>query len=145
MVYAKVGKWTKEYDNEYQKRVYRAERQLAMEIVAKGNMLCAKCGSKNNLQINHIDGGGRAEIRSLSFRKRQFLKNIISGIRKTNDLNILCRNCNAYRKGNHYHHKRSDGNCECGFEDSSGETIHLGAEGIRMFGSSGVKIKKKMK
>ena len=54
---------------------------------------CARCGNDDIrvLQINHTDGGGTKE-RKIT-HNRAFYTSIINGTRSTNDLNVMCANC----------------------------------------------------
>lgn len=79
----------KRYHLEYRKRAFR---KISDEIK------CVNCGCDipEILEINHINGGGKAEIR-LKYGNiyRKFLDGIILGTRETKDLNLLCKICNA--------------------------------------------------
>jgi predicted RNA-binding Zn-ribbon protein involved in translation (DUF1610 family) len=69
-------------------------RRAAMMLVGKGDVICSGCGCDEYraLEINHINGGGTAE----QGRKRSTLyRRIVYRIRETDDLNLLCRVCNA--------------------------------------------------
>lgn len=83
----------KEKDNENNKKRYFATRLEALKIVSDGNLTCSNCGCDDIriLEINHING--RKEIDN--FNRYDFYRKIICGERKTDDLNILCRVCNA--------------------------------------------------
>src|SRR3990167_5751796 len=80
----------------YQKRWSKQNRLSALLIVGKGEMLCSncKCDDMLLLEINHENGGGAKEQR-LGLRGWRFYNAIIKGKRTTNDLNILCKVCNA--------------------------------------------------
>lgn len=54
---------------------------------------CNNCGCANIiiLEVNHKNGGGRRENK----RGLALYREIIAGRRKTKDLNVLCRVCNA--------------------------------------------------
>ncbi len=50
--------------------------------------------------MNHMNGGGRAELELKG--NWAFYTDILSGKRNTNDLNLLCANCNIiyeYERG----------------------------------------------
>ena len=78
-------------------------RQKLLEILCGGVPQCAKCGCDDTrvLEINHIDGGGGKEIQKMDSKNRKgvmaqgFYMSIIKNERKTDDLNVLCRPCNA--------------------------------------------------
>jgi len=76
---------------------------LAMQIVSNQKVPeCCRCGCKDSraLEINHKNLGGRKE----NLRGRLLYDAIISGKRKTDDLEITCRVCNAA----HYLEKKFD-------------------------------------
>ena len=66
-------------------------RKRALEIVGRGVLACSRCGCEKieALQINHINCDGYLEK-----GRRGFVGKILSGQRKTDDLNILCVVCN---------------------------------------------------
>jgi hypothetical protein len=59
-----------------------------------GGCQCCNCGCDelSFLEINHIDGGGCVEFRE---RGNRVIDDLVSGKRKTDGLNVLCRVCNA--------------------------------------------------
>ena len=80
---------------------YRSRLRLkALEKIAGTiGISCVNCGCDDvrTLEINHRNGGGRKE----EFRLRNkattaFYKQIITGDRKVDDLEITCRVCNAF-------------------------------------------------
>ncbi len=64
------------------------------KITGKEIPQCAACGCNQIefLEINHVNGGGRKETNKL---RGPFQDYILKTGRKTDDLNILCRVCNA--------------------------------------------------
>jgi hypothetical protein len=84
----------------HQKRLKQYHLKLRLKAFDKidPERKCANCGCDNPeiLEINHMNGGGKAEMR-LKYHNifRVFLDDIILGTRPTNDLNLLCRVCNA--------------------------------------------------
>ncbi len=101
--------WCRECNNKYHREYDRKTgitkkykwllRKKALLMI--GNS-CINCGETDIriLQINHKDGGGGKEYgkgkHSLMYRK------LISGERKTNDLDVRCANCNIlyeYERG----------------------------------------------
>lgn len=56
--------------------------------------VCVRCGCDDTrlLEINHKNGGGGREMKAKGV---EFYRSIISGERPTDDLEILCRPCNA--------------------------------------------------
>ena len=74
------------------KNVYNNRKRRAFELL--GGAFCESCGCDelDFLEINHIDGGGCKEWRS---RRAAMHDDLLSGKRATDDLNVLCRVCNA--------------------------------------------------
>jgi hypothetical protein len=105
--------WQKQYEREYKKRPeikarikiynerseyresrrmhYKKEKLKALEM--SGGAICINCGCNNVdfLEINHKNGGGKKEQKN----GIHFIQDIYLGKRKTDDLNVLCRVCNA--------------------------------------------------
>ena len=69
--------------------------QALLKVAGQKPLECEKCHCSNLsiLQINHINGGGGQEIKNFS-NSQAFYRAIRDGIRKTDDLNILCGVCN---------------------------------------------------
>ena len=69
-----------------------------LEVLAKIDpaMKCANCGCDDTrfLEINHIKGGGKKEQKKLGATQNLVLL-IQTGKRGAEDLNLLCRPCNA--------------------------------------------------
>src|SRR5690349_5266768 len=63
-------------------------------LVGRGSVLCIRCGCDRPemLEINHKNGGGREELRRL---KTTFYRMIARLERAVDDLELLCRPCNA--------------------------------------------------
>ena len=78
---------------EYSKLLREKYRFLALQTIGKGIIICSKCGCKEIrlIEINHING---LIDRQERFRNVSFYKNIAKGIRKIDDLNLLCKVCN---------------------------------------------------
>lgn len=70
----------------------REQRYRALEIVGKGILKCVRCRCDDCrlLEINHKHGGGAKDQKG-----NRFNCDIISGRRSTDDLEILCKPCNA--------------------------------------------------
>lgn len=89
----------KKYDNENKKERGRKSRErlriVILNIISKGNPKCVRCGctDKRFLEINHKNGGGTKELRKKS---NQFYWDIQTGKRNVDDLEILCKVCNAW-------------------------------------------------
>lgn len=76
---------------------YRCELRLeALMIVGNGVIQCSNCDCKDLdlIDINHKDGGGGEEVRRTGMTGIKLYKAIITGRRKTDDLNLLCKACN---------------------------------------------------
>jgi hypothetical protein len=74
---------------------YQELRLKALQKVARSDTpICVYCGCDDIrlLEINHIKGGGRKEIAE---KKVGFYKDIVSGKRSVEDLNIACKVSNA--------------------------------------------------
>ena len=74
------------------RRIYWVRRERALTLL--GGPHCAVCGCDEIkfLEINHINGGGAKEYRA---RNRGLTDIVLAGTRHTEDLNVLCRVCNA--------------------------------------------------
>lgn len=75
------------------------DRRVRIRVLEKLGGKCVYCGCDNfnALEINHINGCGRREKRERwkSGSKAYYLA-ILNGSRKTDDLELTCRVCNAY-------------------------------------------------
>lgn len=86
-------------NNEYlnmRKKEWRAVRKTDVLLkVGRGELKCVNCSCNvvRCLQINHINGGGRKEIKLIKDARR-FYDMILSGERTIDDLNLLCGVCN---------------------------------------------------
>lgn len=69
----------------------KLQRQVVILLGGK----CSRCGISDAriLTINHLHGGGVAELKRLT--NRVFYRMILAGERTTEDLNVLCVNCNT--------------------------------------------------
>jgi hypothetical protein len=85
-----------EMTNKRNKNYNRAFRLKALEVVGKNILACSNCGCTDIriLEIDHINGGGRQETKGRG-NYTQFIRAIARGKRKTDDLRILCKVCNA--------------------------------------------------
>jgi hypothetical protein len=90
-------KQSSDYDPEEERRKWREQHQRVREsaIDKLGGRRCAQCGCDEFglLEINHINGGGRAAAKAR--QNRQLYRDIASGRVQPSDYNILCRVCNA--------------------------------------------------
>jgi len=88
------------YDNKYKKERGKVSRDRVRKtnfnIISNNNPVCANCGCDDIrlLEINHINGGGNKELLK-GKGSNSFAWDIYMGRRKTDDLNLLCRPCNA--------------------------------------------------
>lgn len=94
--------YTRRYrkETDYCRKRHQKIRLNALQIVGRGKVACSNCGCADYriLEINHMNGGGRTEMRQKGLNKLMspsvFFTRIIKGERKIDDLNILCRVCN---------------------------------------------------
>ena len=72
---------------------YKKVRERAMERL--GGKQCANCGCDDFsiLEVNHINSGGRKELRLR--QNRQLYRAIMKGEVDLKEYNVLCRICNA--------------------------------------------------
>jgi len=65
-----------------------------LNIISNNNPVCVRCGCDDVrlLEINHKNGGGGEERK----KEMNYYQNIHKGRRKTDDLELLCRVCNAW-------------------------------------------------
>lgn len=97
IAYRERRKQSSDYDPEEERRKWREQhrqvRERAMECL--GGKRCVGCGCDEFalLEINHVNGGGRAAAKTR--QNRQLYRDIINGKVKLSDYNILCRVCNA--------------------------------------------------
>lgn len=71
----------------------RVVRENAMERL--GGKKCCNCGCDDFsiLEINHINGGGRKELKGK--QNRQLYRDIVNDKVNLDEYNVLCRICNA--------------------------------------------------
>jgi hypothetical protein len=84
------------------KKYHARQRERALGVIANGSKIeCINChcADLRLLEINHKNGGGRHEFGDSNDRNKRalwrFYRDIISGKRSTDDLEITCRVCNA--------------------------------------------------
>lgn len=78
------------------KKQYDSRKHRAFKMVSTtGSIECRACGCDeiSFLEINHVKGGGCKEHRESG--RVATMERILKGDRKTDDLEILCRVCNA--------------------------------------------------
>jgi hypothetical protein len=99
-VLGQIRKWEKNNPDmirEYKRRSTIRRRGRLLCIISGGNNpICIRCGCDDPrfLEINHKNGGGSKETRGTS-KRQKFETAILSGARPIDDLEILCRACNA--------------------------------------------------
>jgi hypothetical protein len=73
---------------------YQKWRMEIFELL--GGAVCVRCGCDDMriLEINHVNGNGNREY-SYGRSTLPFYRSILDGTRNTEDLNVLCRICNA--------------------------------------------------
>ncbi len=85
------------YDPDEDRRKWREQHQRVRERAMEklGGLRCAGCGCDkfSILEINHIKGGGRRELRTT--QNRQLYRAIMNDKVELNQYNVLCRVCNA--------------------------------------------------
>ena len=79
---------------DYSRERHIKRKKIALEKIGKGKAVCVMCGCDEMqfLEINHVNGGGCKEHRDIN---KGLKDSIINGKRSTDDLNVLCRVCNA--------------------------------------------------
>ena len=92
----KLEKWNKLHRKETSKKANQNARKSALMLVGNGNVFCLYCGCDDVkiLEINHKNGQGNKELQKGKYASK-FYWDIIMLRRKTDDLNILCKICNA--------------------------------------------------
>ena len=97
-----IIKWRKNNPERYKisnrksgKKHERKTRITILNIISGNNPHCVRCGCDDIrlLEINHKNGGGKKDWGS---NPRLFYRDICKGIRKTDDLELLCKVCNAW-------------------------------------------------
>ena len=75
----------------------RRYRQRAVLLVGRGAMACVRCGCDDIrcLEINHKNGGGGKEHAEIRAKGRSLHRLIAQMKRAVDDLELLCRPCNA--------------------------------------------------
>jgi len=99
-----INKYSKKWKSEnkektklYLKKSRDKRRITILNIISNNNPHCVRCGCNDIrlLEINHKNGGGRQENQG-GIKSDDFYRHIYQGIRKTDDLEILCKICNAW-------------------------------------------------
>lgn len=71
-------------------------KRVFFRICGSIHPTCVRCGCDDPrlLEINHKNGGGNREMQKGKYSS-QFLYAVVKGTRKTDDLELLCKPCNA--------------------------------------------------
>ena len=90
---AAEGKLDRTKGRQYDKEAYKRLRMKAFEQL--GGARCCNCGCDifTILEINHVNGGGRVELKIK--QSRQLYRDIARGCVDVTEYNVLCRVCNA--------------------------------------------------
>ncbi len=85
------------YNPDEERKKWREQHQRVRELAMEklGGKKCADCGCNEFaiLEINHILGGGRKELKN--GQNRQLYRAIVNDKVDLNEYNVLCRVCNA--------------------------------------------------
>jgi hypothetical protein len=97
--FAMLAEWLNNKVNRKQRAAKaRALRKKRLFFAISGtiNAVCSRCGCDDwrLLEVNHKNGGGR-KANEGGWGAPDFKRAVIQGRRKTDDLEILCRPCNA--------------------------------------------------
>jgi protein-arginine kinase activator protein McsA len=90
----------KQYDKTNKKERGKISRERVRKVVfnllSNNNPICENCNCDDVrlLEVNHKNGGGSQELKG-GKDTNKFMWDIYMGRRKTEDLNLLCRVCNA--------------------------------------------------
>jgi len=74
----------------------RSKQKIKAFLIIQDEIKCVRCGCLDIrfLEINHKIGGGNKEAKKKGGAGQIIIQDIISGRRKTDDLELLCRPCN---------------------------------------------------
>lgn len=93
----KLKAWSKEHrlESGQRSRLLR-RRRLCFKISGSNEPRCVRCGCDDMrlLEINHKNGGGNTEMQK-GKNSNQFYAAILKGERPVDDLELLCKPCNA--------------------------------------------------
>lgn len=94
-----MKKWRSDNKETTNRRYHIVRKTIFIMMGSK----CNKCGNTDLrvLQINHINGDGRIELKN----NANFYRDIYTGKRKIDDLELLCANCNIlfeYERGRRF-------------------------------------------
>ena len=82
----------------YATKFSRRYREIALKVIGTGKIQCARCGCDDVrlIEINHKNGGGGKEM-AAGKKSQKFYIDIARLRRTVDDLELLCRVCNAPR------------------------------------------------
>lgn len=93
----RLSEWGKKHAREHSQKTHMDLRRKVFAIVSKStHPKCENCGCDDIrlLEVNHKNGGGNEEWKS-GRNSMTIYRNIVMLRRTVEDLNILCRVCNA--------------------------------------------------
>jgi hypothetical protein len=85
--------WRENNRDKYRAQSRRAMKKVRMLALLKVGNKCAVCGCDDVelLEINHVNGGGKKEVREMfGGIVASFYRAILNGERSTKGLNVLC-------------------------------------------------------
>lgn len=96
---AKLKKWCDDPANvrrRGKKHRVLLRKRVFFKVCGSINPSCVRCGCDDPrlLEVNHKDGGGNLEMQK-GKRSSRFYYDIVKDTRKTDDLELLCKPCNA--------------------------------------------------
>ena len=83
------------YEQSWRSYNHKFRHKVLSKVAGAGELICVRCGCDKFevLEINHINGGGLKETKR---QNQKFYTKIVKGERNTDDLEILCKVCNAW-------------------------------------------------
>ena len=93
----KLKEWYRTYQKQHYEELKIKDRRKVLAIISKSiTPKCANCGCDDIrlLEVNHKDGGGGKEMMK-GQKSQSFYRDIIALRRSVDDLEVLCRVCNA--------------------------------------------------
>ena len=96
-LYRERRKQSSDYNPEEERRRWREQHKKVREKAMNrlGGRHCVNCGCVefSILEINHVNGGGRMELKRR--QNRQLYRDIVNDKVDLSEYNVLCRVCNA--------------------------------------------------
>ncbi len=84
--------------SERNKKRWKKQRVALLKQVGYGVLACKRCGFDDYraLQVDHVNGGGQAEVRNTKFRNpERYAKHIA---KNPKNYQLLCANCNWIKR-----------------------------------------------